>query len=187
MAGLEGSPSGSLLPDIQQIPADLRLAQLIRRPSVMLGQAADRLLINFLCLVGQSSQLHVLNHAGAQRRHRLLLRLLHTDGTTPPRQRRIAAPARLRPCRYSLRRSRSVQPAAALARPRLAHGFSQAVHREFGMTVDPLKQPARADVSHDAARSVSARKGGFTEETWAPRDRHCRTPRIWRHASRTPL
>jgi len=85
MAGLEGSPSGSLLPDIQQIPADLRLAQLIRRPSVMLGQAADRLLINFLCLVGQSSQLHVLNHTGAQRRHRLLLRLLHTDGTTPPR------------------------------------------------------------------------------------------------------
>src|SRR4029077_18632274 len=111
MAGLEGSPSGSLLPDIQQIPADLRLAQLIRRPSVMLGQAADRLLINFLCLVGQSSQLHVLNHTGAQRRHRLLLRLLHTDGTTPPRQRRIAAPARLRPCRYSLRRSRSVQHA----------------------------------------------------------------------------
>lgn len=109
MAGLEGSPSRSLLLDIQQIPADLRLAQLIRRPSVMLGQAAHRLLINLLCLVGQSTQLHVLDHTGAQRCHRLLLRRRHTGGTTPPRHRRIASPASLRPCRHSLRRSRSVQ------------------------------------------------------------------------------
>ncbi len=109
MAGLEGSPSRSLLLDIQQIPADLRLAQLIRRPSVMLGQAAHRLLINLLCLVGQSTQLHVLDHTGAQRCHRLLLRRRHTGGTTPPRHRRIASPASLRPCRHSLGRSRSVQ------------------------------------------------------------------------------
>ena len=115
MAGLEGSPSGSLFLDIQKIPADLRLAQLIRRPSVMLGQAAHRLLINLLCLDGQSCQFHVLDHTGAQRCHRLILRLLRTGGTTPPRHRRIASPARLRPRRHSLWRSRSVQPCSAAA------------------------------------------------------------------------
>ena len=120
MAGLEGSPSGSLFLDIQKIPADLRLAQLIRRSSVMLGQAAHRLLINLLCLDGQSSQFHVLDHTGAQRCHRLLLRLLHTGGTTPPRHRRIASPARLRPRRHSLWRSRSVQLGSNPSEPRQA-------------------------------------------------------------------
>src|SRR5260370_1366913 len=148
MAGLEGSPSGSLLPDIQQIPADLRLAQLIRRQSVMLGQAADRLLISFLCLVGQSSQLHVLNHTGAQRRHRLLLRLLHTDGTTPPRQRRIAAPARLRPCRYSLRRSRSVQvllahPLKTLKLPTVLREFDKVAQQCAAEGLDHVQFLAR--------------------------------------------
>jgi hypothetical protein len=73
------------------------------------------LLINLLCLVGQSTQLHVLDHTGAQRCHRLLLRRRHTGGTTPPRHRRIASPASLRPCRHSLGRSRSVQPEALRA------------------------------------------------------------------------
>ena len=38
------------------------------------------------------------------------------------------------------------EPAAALARPRLAHGFGQTINREFGMTVDRFGNPVTASI-----------------------------------------
>jgi hypothetical protein len=44
------------------------------------------------------------------------------------------------------------QPAAALARPRLAHGFGQTINREFGMTVDRCGNPHAPNLSYRVAR-----------------------------------